>query len=195
MALYRAKSEGRGLSRFFEPEMDANASTPQLGTRSAPRGRDRRVRTAYQPLINLKTGQITTCEAPARWRIRSAARFPGRIHPDRRGKGLIVEIGHWCCAARVPIAPNGHDGVRVAVNLSHVQFRTATCARHHDALSGSGSCAEPAGNRDHRIVLLQGHETTRRCFSICGISGFGFRSTISVPVFSLSYLHNFPLQK
>src|SRR5262249_56544323 len=63
MALYRAKSEGRGLWRFFEPDMDVKAQ--------ARRGLELDLRHAvsagafelhYQPLIDLRSGRISSCE-------------------------------------------------------------------------------------------------------------------------------------
>src|SRR4029077_18695758 len=68
MALYRAKSEGRGLWRFFEPEMDVKAQARrnlELDLRHAVATGAFEVH--YQPLINLKTGLISTCEALLRW--------------------------------------------------------------------------------------------------------------------------------
>ena len=76
MALYRAKEDGRGTYRFFEPNMDARMQ--------ARRNLELDLRKAlvlgqfelfYQPLVNVKTGGISTCEALLRWR-----------HPER---GLV----------------------------------------------------------------------------------------------------------
>src|SRR6185295_15901878 len=73
MALYHAKAEGRGAWRFFEPEMDVKAQARrqlELDLRQALATGAFEV--YYQPLINLKSGKISTCEALLRWQ-----------HPER----------------------------------------------------------------------------------------------------------------
>ena len=68
MALYRAKSDGRRAWRFFEHGMDVMAQARrnlQLDLRSAFANKVLQVH--YQPLLNLHTKRISTCEALLRW--------------------------------------------------------------------------------------------------------------------------------
>jgi predicted signal transduction protein with EAL and GGDEF domain len=69
MALYRAKADGRGVYRFFEPAMDARMQarrTLELDLRRAISNGEFEL--YYQPLLETKTNQVTGFEALIRWR-------------------------------------------------------------------------------------------------------------------------------
>jgi diguanylate cyclase (GGDEF)-like protein len=199
MALYRAKSEGRGLWRFFEPEMDVKAQTRrslELDLRHA-------VATGafelhYQPLVNLKTGGISSCEALLRWPHPERGMIsPAEFIPIAEEMGLIVEIGHWVLRRACRDCAQWPAGVHVAVNLSPIQFRHGNVMRAiTEALAASGLAPQRLEIEITESVLLQDTETTRtilqqlREFGI-GISLDDFGTGYS----SLSYLHNFPLHK
>jgi diguanylate cyclase (GGDEF)-like protein len=199
MALYRAKSEGRGLWRFFEPEMDVKAQARrnlELDLRQA-------VATGafelhYQPLVNLKTGRISTCEALLRWPHPQRGMIsPAEFIPIAEEMGLIVEIGHWVLRRACRDCVQWPASVHVAVNLSPIQFRHGNVMRAiTDTLAASGLAPQRLEIEITESVLLQDTETTRailrqlREFGI-GISLDDFGTGYS----SLSYLHNFPLHK
>ncbi len=87
MALYRAKGDGKGTFRFFEPGMDARARQRrqlEIDLRAALKAGALEVH--YQPLVELATGAITGCEALVRWHHAEARLgLAGRIRPGRRG--------------------------------------------------------------------------------------------------------------
>src|SRR5262249_29552626 len=97
MALYRAKTVGRGTYCFFEPEMDA-----QLQSRRALELDLRRALVEgqfeifYQPLVDAQTETITCCEALLRWRhpLRGTVP-PGEFVPLAEEIGIIVPLGEW----------------------------------------------------------------------------------------------------
>jgi diguanylate cyclase (GGDEF)-like protein len=199
MALYRAKSEGRGSWRFFEPEMDVKAQARrslELDLRHAVEAGAFEVH--YQPLINLKTGRISTCEALLRWRHPERGMIsPAEFIPIAEEMGLIVDIGNWVLRrACLDCAHWPHD-VRVAVNLSPIQFRRGNVMRAiTEALKESGLAAERLEIEITESVLLQDTEATRALLT--QLREFGVR--ISLDDFgtgysSLSYLHLFPLHK
>ena len=103
MALYRAKSDGRGTWRFFEPEMDVKAQARrslELDLRNAVATGAFEV--YYQPLINLKSGKISTCEALLRWQHPERGMIsPVEFIPVAEEMGLIVERSAPGCFARL----------------------------------------------------------------------------------------------
>ena len=100
LAMYGAKAEGRRTYRFFEPAMDARAKarlTMEQDLRQALV--DGGFEIHYQPLVDLRTDEVTGCEALLRWRHPQRGMIsPARIHsgrggyrPDRRTRRLGAE--------------------------------------------------------------------------------------------------------
>jgi diguanylate cyclase (GGDEF)-like protein len=199
MALYRAKSEGRGSWRFFEPEMDVKAQARrslELDLRQAVATGAFEV--YYQPLINLKTGRISTCEALLRWQHPERGMIsPVEFIPIAEEMGLIVDIGNWVLRRACLDCAQWPDEVHVAVNLSPIQFRRGNVMRAiTEALSDAGLATERLEIEITESVLLQDTEATRAL--LLQLREFGVR--ISLDDFgtgysSLSYLHLFPLHK
>lgn len=199
MALYHAKAGGRAAWRFFEPEMDVKAQARralELDLRNALVRGDFEL--YYQPLFNLKSRQISTCEALIRWRHPERGMVsPGEFIPVAESIGIIVEIGEWVLRAACAECMKWPEGVRVAVNLSPVQFRrddmTAVIAR---VLADSGLPAHRLEVEITESLLLQNVEVAQRMLR--ELREMGVR--ISLDDFGtgysgLSYLHTFPLQK
>jgi diguanylate cyclase (GGDEF)-like protein len=198
-ALYRAKSDGRGQWRFFEPEMDVKAQARrnlELDLRQA-------VATGafelhYQPLINLKTGRISTCEALLRWtHLERGPISPAEFIPIAEEVGLIVEIGHWVLRRACLDCARWPTQVNVAVNLSPIQFRHGNIMRAiTQALAASGLAPERLEIEITESVLLQDTETTRAILR--QMHDFGVKVSLDdfgTGYSSLSYLHSFPLDK
>jgi len=199
MALYRAKSDGRGAWRFFEPEMDAKANARrklEVDLRNALANDTFEVH--YQPLMNLKTGQISTCEALLRWPHAERGMIPpAEFIPVAEEMGLIVEIGNYVLQMACLEATKWPSHVCVAVNLSAIQFRRGSVVRAvRDALASSELAANRLEVEITESVLLQDTEATR--VTLSQIRDLGV--TISLDDFgigysSLSYLHSFPFDK
>ncbi|HVV92263.1 MAG TPA: EAL domain-containing protein [Hyphomicrobiales bacterium] len=199
MALYRAKAEGRRGWRFFEIEMDVKARARrslEIDLRNAMASDAFTI--YYQPLVNLKTKRISTCEALLRWPHPDRGMIsPAEFIPVAEEMGLIVEIGtrvlHKACAE----AMNWPDDVRVAVNLSPIQFRRGNVADAvRAALESSGLPPNRLEVEITESVLLQDTEHTG--VQLRQLRDLGIR--ISLDDFgtgysSLSYLHSFPLHK
>jgi diguanylate cyclase (GGDEF)-like protein/PAS domain S-box-containing protein len=148
IALYRAKSEGGNRCRFFEAGMDARLrerNALEAGLRSALRRGE--LELYYQPLINLHDARITGIEALVRWHHPTR----GLIEPHEfielaEQTGLIMPIGEWVlntACAQVAAWPD----VRIAVNLSAVQFR------HADLVSAVRSALDRSGLAPCRLEL------------------------------------------
>jgi diguanylate cyclase (GGDEF)-like protein len=141
LALYRAKSSGRGTHCFFEPALDRlmqARSELERDLRGALGNGEFELH--YQPFIDLKSGEIVGCEALLRW------------HHPRRGlipplefislaeeTGMIVPIGEWVLRTACAEAATWPVKIKIAVNLSAAQFRSkALLPAVMNALSGSG---------------------------------------------------------
>ena len=125
LALYRAKSDGRGTYRFFEPEMDRRAQARrrlEADLRKALQNGEFEL--YYQPLVNLERDEIAGFEALLRWNHPERGKvLPGEFVPLSEETGLIVPIGAWVLRQACAEAAKWPDHLKVAVNLSAVQFK------------------------------------------------------------------------
>src|SRR5262249_5292811 len=125
MALYRAKSDGRHTFRFFAAQMDAEL---QARRRMETYLRDALAKNEFevhfQPLIDLETNRIACCEALLRWTHPALDAFsPALFSRVGEDTGLIEDIGEWVLQKACMAAALWPDNVRVAVNLSPIQFK------------------------------------------------------------------------
>jgi diguanylate cyclase (GGDEF)-like protein len=199
MALYRAKADGRGTFCFFRDEMAQTVEARrilELDLRKALANEEFEL--LYQPLVNLKSGRIATCEALLRWNhpVRGTV-SPVDIIPVAEDMGLIVDLGRWILRKACMECMKWPEAVSVAVNFSPQQFhQRELLSEVRYALEVSGL---PANRLEIEITessLLRNTQLTRDVLS--QLHTIGVR--ISLDDFgtgysSLSYLHNFPLQK
>jgi diguanylate cyclase (GGDEF)-like protein len=124
-ALYRAKAEGRGMWRFFEPEMNAYLQARRLLELDLRRAIEmNQFEVYYQPVVSLHTRQITCFEALVRWQHpRRGLVSPAEFIPLAEEVGLIGTLGEWVLRQACAAAVGWPDAIKVAVNLSAVQFR------------------------------------------------------------------------
>ncbi len=124
LALYRAKGDGRGAYRYFEPQMDTRLQERralELALRRAlPNGE---FELHYQPVVDLADDTVTSCEALLRWRHPER----GLIGPDEFVQvaeeiGLIVPLGEWVIHNALADASGWPESVKVSVNLSPMQI-------------------------------------------------------------------------
>jgi len=125
MALYSAKSAGRNGYRFFGPEMSAAASERQdLETDLRRAIAQEEFELHYQPIIDTQSGKVSGAEALIRWRHATKGMIPpDQFIPLAEDTGLIAQIGEWVLHTACLEAATWPEGVKVAVNLSAVQFR------------------------------------------------------------------------
>ena len=126
MALYRAKAEGRGTFCFFETGMDARLQQRrqmEADLRAAVVRGDFEL--FYQPLVTVRSGELGGLEALLRWWHRDRGLVPPcDFVPVLEDIGLIVAVGEWVLRAACAEAVGWPSAVKVAVNLSPVQFRS-----------------------------------------------------------------------
>ena len=199
MALYRAKADGRGTFCFFRDEMAQTVEARrilELDLRKALANEEFEL--FYQPLINIKSGKIATCEALLRWNHPARGTVsPVDIIPVAEDMGLIVDLGRWILRKACMECMKWPEAVSVAVNFSPQQFHQRdVLGEVRYALEVSGLPAERLEIEITESSLLRNTQLTHDVLS--QLHALGVR--ISLDDFgtgysSLSYLHNFPLQK
>jgi diguanylate cyclase (GGDEF)-like protein/PAS domain S-box-containing protein len=126
MALYRAKSDGGGVHRFFEREMDRQAQKRrdvELDLRRAFANGEFELH--YQPLVDIAADRISGFESLLRWRHPEKGMIsPADFIPVAEDIGLIAPLGEWVLREACAEAVKWPADVKVAVNLSPVQFRS-----------------------------------------------------------------------
>jgi len=199
LAMYSAKSDGRGTYRMFDPEMDAIVQARRL--------LERDMRTAlaqdgfrlfYQPLVNLQTKKVTAFEALMRWQHPERGMVPpSDFIPVAEEMGLIVQLGEWALRQACAEATEWPDGICVSVNLSPLQFAKGNLVS--SVMSALASAGLPASRLELEItesVLLEKSE--RNITILNQLRDLGVR--ISMDDFgtgysSIGYLRSFPFDK
>jgi diguanylate cyclase (GGDEF)-like protein/PAS domain S-box-containing protein len=199
LALYRAKGDGRATFRFFEREMDA-----QMQERHALERELRKALAAeqfelyYQPIVDLASNDISGFEALLRWRHPERGLVPPNTFISLAEEiGLIVPIGEWVIRQACAAAGKWPDDLRVAVNLSPLQFRNPGLLQLVvSALAGSGLRPDRLELEITETVLLQEGEATLN--TLYRLRELGIRIAMDdfgTGYSSLSYLQSFPFDK
>ncbi len=199
MALSRAKNDSRGTFSFFEAGMDARAQSRrkiEIDLRDAIQNDV--LRPYYQPLIDLATGRITGFEALVRWPHAERGMIsPAEFIPVAEETGLINPLGGLMLRRACMDAAGWPDDVRVAVNLSPLQFRVGNLLSVvMDALKQSGLPARRLELEITETLLLE--KSSQVLATLHALRALGVR--ISMDDFgtgysSLSYLRSFPFDK
>ncbi len=198
-ALTRAKLDGRGSYRSFEIGMDARLQarrSMELDLRRAlPAGE---FAVHYQPLVDTGGQRVAGFEALLRWHHPVHGLIsPAAFVPLAEETGLIVPIGEWVLRTACAEAARWPGRLKVAVNVSPVQFRDSRLITVvEDALACSGLPPELLELEVTESVLLQNNVATLKMLH--ALHEIGVR--ISMDDFgtgysSLSYLRSFPFDK
>jgi diguanylate cyclase (GGDEF)-like protein len=128
IALYRAKNESESAVRFFEEEMDRHVRERDSLERElrAAIGTSA-LRPWYQPIVDLKTGEVIAFEALARWsHSRLGDIEPERFIPIAESSGLIRPLGDWLLRCAVNDAMSWPHHVTLSFNISPAQLKDPT---------------------------------------------------------------------
>ena len=199
LALHKAKADGKGAFRLFEPELDARMQ--------ARRGLEADLRRAlsrqefelhYQPLVDTRSGEVTSAEALVRWRHPSRGLVPpAEFIPLAEETGLIAPLGLWVLRTACADAVGWPARIRLAVNLSPVQFRDPRLAETVKAvLAATGLPATRLELEVTEGVLLADEERTLATLTSLRSAGVHISmDDFGTGYSSLSYLRRFPFDK
>jgi diguanylate cyclase (GGDEF)-like protein/PAS domain S-box-containing protein len=197
-ALYRAKAEGRGRTRFFEIEMDnrlRERRALQHELRSALHRSELTLHYQPQALID---GEIVGLEALVRWHNPTRGMVsPGTFIPLAEETGLIIPIGEWILREACREAASWPRPLRIAVNLSPIQFRHGDLAGLvHAVLLETGLAPARLELEITEGVLVE--DFSRALSILRRLKALGVRIAMDdfgTGYSSLSYLQAFPFDK
>lgn len=200
-AMYQAKRAGRGNYRFYSGELNARAQRRLELERYLHRALERKeLRLYFQPQVALDSGMIVGLEALLRWQHPELGTVsPGEFIPVLEESGLIAPVGEWAlraaCEQAVAWRAAGLPPVRVAVNLSGVQFHRRDLLAHLSAvLADTGIEPSALELEVTESVMLQ--DVDGALDSLRAINHLGVRLGIDdfgTGYSSLAYLKQVPL--
>ncbi len=199
LALYRSKMRGRNTHTFYDESLNANVLSRrsiEIDLRKVLARNELELH--YQPLVSTKTGNVVALEALCRWNHPER----GIINPTEfilvaEEIGLISEIGEWVLKTACKEATRWPDSIRMAVNLSPVQFQKG------NVVSTVKTALEEAKLAPKRLEL----EITERVFlerniqninTLRSLKALGVRIALDdfgTGYSSLSYIREFPFDK
>src|SRR5712672_68738 len=199
LAMYAAKSAGRRTYRFFEPEMDARVRARRILEMDLRQAIiDGSFQVYYQPSVSLEDNKIVGCEALLRWRHSERGMIsPAEFIPIAEETGLINQLGEWVLTTACAEAATWPDDIKLAVNVSPVQFRSGTLAlKVVAALAASGLAANRLELEITEAVLIRDDEAALAILH--QLRAIGVRIALDdfgTGYSSLSYLQRFPFDK
>ncbi len=199
LALYAAKSSGRGTYRFFARQMnEAIKQRQEIETDLRQAIADEKLELHYQPIINLKQNNIWGFEALARWThpLRGAIP-PDKFIPVAEDSGLILPLGERALREACRQAVQWPIELSVAVNLSPLQFANPGLAMMVERI------LRETGLQPHRLELeitegLLMRNTEATIATLHRLKEIGVRIAMDdfgTGYSSLSYLQSFPFDR
>lgn len=199
LALYRAKQEGKGCYHFFEQEMDELARKrreTEIDLKTAiEKGQ---FELHYQPLFNTEQQRINGFEALIRWNHPERGMIsPLDFIPLAEETGLIVQIGEWVIKEACNQAAKWPEHLRIAINVSPVQFRTK--GLNSVLLQALGQSGLAPGRLELEITeSLLIENVAETLTALHSLREIGIRVALDdfgTGYSSLSYLRSFPFDK
>jgi diguanylate cyclase (GGDEF)-like protein len=199
LALYKAKANGKGQAQVFHDEMDTDYRYRQrlkLDLKQAVA--DKKLNLVFQPIVDLSTRRVVSCEALARWVHPELGSIPPSLFiPIAEETGLISEISRWVLATATTECGNWPDEVSVSVNVSARDFRNDDVyAMVHDALEISGLDPHRLEIEVTETALLEERSAATSILGRLAGEGIGIAlDDFGTGYSSLSYLQALPFTK
>lgn len=201
VAMYVAKTRGKGQHVLFEPEMHKAALDRLVVEADLRRAIEHdEFMLQYQPIVALETGDIIGAEALVRWMCRDRGTVPpGLFIPIAEETGLIVPIGRWVLRRACREAKRWTDErglpVRITVNLSGRQLQEPGIVDDvRQALADSGLAAAQLVLEITESMLM--HNTELSMARLNALKALGISLAIDdfgTGYSSLSYLQRYPI--
>ena len=199
LALYRAKEEGRGRARFFEPEMDLEArERRKLESDLRTAFAEGQFSLHYQPLVDSQTKEVKAFETLLRWNHPER----GEVSPESfinltEQTGMIVGIGEWVIRTALAEASTWDTDARISINLSPIQVKSrGLVSVVAQALAKSGIEPSRIEFEITETVLLD--DSSESIDSLHQLRNLGVHIALDdfgTGYSSLSYLRSFPFDK
>jgi diguanylate cyclase (GGDEF)-like protein len=197
-ASYKVKAEGGNAVCFFETGMDAKLRERRQIEQDVRRALDTgALQLAFQPQLDLRNHRLVGFEALARWPANWPARSPAEFIPVAEESGLMVRLGEWVLESACRTAASWEKPLKVAVNLSPMQFRQG------DVVEAVERALHVSGLKPDRLELEVTetawlHNTDAVLDQLAWLRSMGI--SIALDDFgtgysSLSYLWRFPFDK
>nr|WP_294169015.1 EAL domain-containing protein [uncultured Sphingomonas sp.] len=199
LALYAAKAAGRGKHAFYEAAMHSEASDRQLLENDLRQALERgELSVHYQPIVRAAGEEVAGFEALVRWHHPTRGPIsPAKFIPLAEECGMIGRIGEWVLGTAVQEAALWPEAVRVAVNLSPIQFNDPGIVGVVErALHGSGVAANRLELEITEGVFLADNDATEGTFT--SLKQLGVRLALDdfgTGYSSLGYLKKAPFDK
>jgi EAL domain-containing protein (putative c-di-GMP-specific phosphodiesterase class I) len=197
--MYSAKSEGRRTHRFFVPDMEIRAQKRrELEAEMRQAIADNGFDIHYQPLLDIRSDRVVGCEALLRWPHPERGMIsPAEFIPIAEESGLIDQLGLWVLTTACAEAAKWPDHVKLAVNVSPLQFKQPTFAlKVASALAASGLAPRRLELEITEAVLIRDDDEALAILH--HLRALGVRIALDdfgTGYSSLSYLQRFPFDK
>jgi len=200
-ALYRAERGGQSEIGFFHPKMQQQSHQQvRLAKQLRQALMGEQMELHYQPLVDLRNGELRGLEALIRWRRDGQMVPPGEFIPVAEASDLIVDLGEWvmlrACRQAAAWHARGVEIPYIAVNVSANQFRHPQFTRHVER-----ALAEAAGTNTRMVleitenIVLDDLESTCKLLEQLGERGvYAAVDDFGVGYSSLSYLRKLPVR-
>lgn len=202
-AMYEAKAKGRNGYQQYIPGLSiCSADQMSLGYDLRAALRNNEFVLHYQPQVSLSTGQVAGVEALIRWHHPEHGLLsPMHFIPEAEENGLIVEIGQWvlreACGQCRQWAEAGHAQLRIAVNISALQFRQANfVGQVQEILNETG--VEPRYIELELTESIVMHNVSTVLVTLNDLKRMGILLAIDdfgTGFSSLNYLRRFPIDR
>ena len=207
IAMYKAKQDGRNTYHHYDESLDkASENKFKMLQLLRPALSEQQFELHYQPIVDLKSGNINTLEALLRWPQPDGSMIPPDLFiPLAENSGLINQLGGWvvrqatqfCAQFCAQLRQQGHSDIRIAVNLSVMQFKDGQLQRTiESALYEAGLPPEALELELTESLLIDETEQIQK--QLASLSKLGI--TIAIDDFgtgysNLGYLRNFNASK
>jgi diguanylate cyclase (GGDEF)-like protein len=199
LALYKAKGNGKGQAQVFHDEMDTDYRYRQrLKADLKQAVADGALSLVYQPIVDLKSRRVASCEALARWHHPDLGSIPPSLFiPIAEETGLISDISRWVLKAATAECKNWPEEVSVSVNISARDFRNA------DVPAMVKAALDAANLAPHRLevevtetALIEEKSVATKVLNKLAKQGIGIAlDDFGTGYSSLSYLQALPFTK
>jgi diguanylate cyclase (GGDEF)-like protein/PAS domain S-box-containing protein len=199
LALYAAKGAGRGVHRFYDKSMHADAEDRRVLEEDLRKALARgHLRLAYQPQVSMTTNKIAGFEALLRWEHPVRGNIsPSIFIPIAEDAGLIAQIGEWALRTACMEVAKWPNNIKVAVNVSPVQFANPSLpAIVANALASSQLDPARLELEITESVFLNDDDSTNQMFT--ALKNIGVRLSLDdfgTGYSSLGYLKTAPFDK